>query len=648
MAFYYLRVEGIKASSSASLIGGAAYIAGQRLGDPAKIYDFKAKEGVRDSGLVLPQNSPNFDRPGLWAAVESLRSDVAKMGSATLISRSFKIILPLELPKEAQNAAVHDFVAAMAAEGWPCDWAFHEGKDNKNQHGHVNVPNMDVLILNENGFQLKQRQKTKVYANALDHDGKPIFDPSKPAYDPKTKANAECRIPVLDKNGNQKFRERPGKGKEFQWYRVYADSQAQENSRERLDHWRKLWEDACNKQLQKYNLQNINSKSRLQQFKDGDIAVPLKSKCHIGRKASALHRKGIMTRRHIFNAKVEEHNKKLLNDYRKKIVPSNINISDQVFLLLCEDPVLRNLWFKMNRSQKGMFADLTYTLSITSYNIILDISKKVLDNSHERGVKQQGACMFTLKNLKKEELTFERCLEEVKKDYRELLYVPEDLLNQHEELSQVAFENDVFALETMPNKFKTQEMCDKAFSEAPQLFEFVPDKFKTVEMATKAIEYDGNLARYCPVSIMNEDLAIKAVASYPRVFDALPRDLKTAKVSNEMAIGAFLKANNTIINNHGTNYALPPDANCRLMVTLDKNYEGIVKAQFANTEGKFEKHDGVVAISTLDNDKVLTRDEVFSFVKQKIDELTSQKLEAKKRREQEQAQAQTTKRGFHR
>ena len=107
------------------------------------------------------------------------------------------------------------------------------------------------------------------------------------------------------------------------------------------------------------------------------------------------------------------------------------------------------------------------------------------------------------------------------------------------------------------------------------------------------------------------------------------RDLKTTKVANEMAIGAFLKANNTIISNTGTNYALPPDANCRLMVTLDKNYDGIVKAQFATPEGKFEKHDGVVAIQTLDNNKTLTRDEVFSFVKAKVDELTDKLIRSK-------------------
>ena len=117
MAYFYLRVDGIKASSSASLIGGAAYIAGQRLGDVSKIYDFKDKQGVRLSGLVLPQNCPNFDRPSFWAAIEQLRPQIAAMGSATLISRSFKVVLPHELPKEAQNEAILEFANSMAAEG---------------------------------------------------------------------------------------------------------------------------------------------------------------------------------------------------------------------------------------------------------------------------------------------------------------------------------------------------------------------------------------------------------------------------------------------------------------------------------------------------------------------------------------------------
>ena len=52
----------------------------------------------------------------------------------------------------------------------------------------------------------KQKQKT-VFANAVDEQGRAIFDPDLPSYDPKRKKEtADLRIPLLDENGKQKTR----------------------------------------------------------------------------------------------------------------------------------------------------------------------------------------------------------------------------------------------------------------------------------------------------------------------------------------------------------------------------------------------------------------------------------------------------------
>ena len=762
MAYFYLRVDGIKASSSASLIGGAAYIAGQRLGDVSKIYDFKDKQGVRLSGLVLPQNCPNFDRPSFWAAIEQLRPQIAAMGSATLISRSFKVVLPHELPKEAQNEAILEFANSMAAEGWPIDLGVHEGKDGLNQHYHCDVPNMDVLTLDENGFHLRERQKVKVYANALDANGKPIFDPNKPSYDPKTKENADCRIPVLDKDGNQKFRERPGKGREMQWHRVYADQNAQDNSKARLDHWRKLWEQACNKQLQKYGLEQINSKSKDQQFRDGELAVPLKSKCHLGRKASALHRKGINTRRHLFNQKVDEYNKKLLNDYKKKIVPHNINLSDQVFLLICDDPFLRSLWFKMNHSQKGMFAEATYTISRTSYNAIVGIANSLLkkqevkinmqpnktqgtqegENSmledyfgkqnydmvmkavseHGRdlqyvkkefvdkelcqaafdndiyafqfipaefqtkemvekvweNLKESYYCIndkyktvamakealvldkenrkYTpkeildlinieklknmddeskLKHFKNEDLTYNLCIEAVKNDYRELIYVPSNIIDQ--EMCDIAFKQDVWAIENIPPKFQNQDMCDKAFNQSVKLYPNFVDKFKRREWAESAVKEDGKFYKFVPDNQRNDNIRILALYQDPNALKFMEKNI-SQDVKNAYCISQFVKINNSFSPEQSINYRNPSDRKYSLNISGTPTRPEL-SIHESDENGSFGKSiPGTVIAKT---DKMTAKHMTIESLTRQINDILDNQ------RQKEQAK-NSVKRGYHR
>ena len=171
--------------------------------------------------------------------------------------------------------------------------------------------------------------------------------------------------------------------------------------------------------------------------------------------------------------------------------------------------------------------------------------------------KQEGEeTMFSLKYIPKEKQTLDICIEAVKQDYTEYLYIRDDIKESSIELANTAFDNDVFALELIPDKFKTQEMCNKAFSENEKLIEFIPDQFKTKEMVSKAIDSDGILAKYCK-NFLDEDLAKKAVISCPRVFRSLPDELQTTKLRNIFNISHFVQMNNISIENRGTTYAIP-------------------------------------------------------------------------------------------
>ena len=49
---------------------------------------------------------------------------------------------------------------------------------------------------------------------------------------------------------------------------------------------------------------------------------------------------------------------------------------------------------------------------------------------------------------------------------------------------------------SVPDHFKTQEMCDKAVTGNPYMLGHIPDHFKTQAMCTKAVEEDLSLLRH--------------------------------------------------------------------------------------------------------------------------------------------------------
>lgn len=61
--------------------------------------------------------------------------------------------------------------------------------------------------------------------NSRDKEGRPIYNPELPSYNPKDKeATSKYRIPKLDEYGNQKARIREGKGTEYLWEKVTIPS----------------------------------------------------------------------------------------------------------------------------------------------------------------------------------------------------------------------------------------------------------------------------------------------------------------------------------------------------------------------------------------------------------------------------------------
>lgn len=83
----------------------------------------------------------------------------------------------------------------------------------------------------------------------ITHDFTKKGNPSLPSYNPKDKENtSKYRIPVLDENGNQKTRERKGKGTEYLWERISIPANDW-NEHSKAEEWRKSWAQHCNQYL---------------------------------------------------------------------------------------------------------------------------------------------------------------------------------------------------------------------------------------------------------------------------------------------------------------------------------------------------------------------------------------------------------------
>lgn len=232
MAIYHCSIRIISRSSGRSAVASAAYRSGEKLcnEETGIVHDFTKKGGVVCTEIMLPENAPEKykDRSLLWNDVqrEEKRSDAQ-------LAREVEVALPAELSREQQLAVLHSFIRKnFVDEGMIADMALHD-KGDGNPHAHI--------MLTVRGFTPKREwaQKTKsVFANARDSEGRPVYNPALPSYDPKDREHtSQYRIPVLDKDGRQKTRTRKGKGTEYLWEKINISANDR-NNRSKAEIWR--------------------------------------------------------------------------------------------------------------------------------------------------------------------------------------------------------------------------------------------------------------------------------------------------------------------------------------------------------------------------------------------------------------------------
>ncbi|MBN9289466.1 MAG: Ti-type conjugative transfer relaxase TraA [Gammaproteobacteria bacterium 39-13] len=157
MAIFHLDVKNISRSQGRSVVGAAAYRAGERIQDQrlGTEFDFTRKKGIAFSEILAPSNAPGWvkDRAQLWNAVES-----TEKRKDSRLAREIMIALPKELTQEERIALLKEFCQEnFVNNGMIADINMHE--DNlENPHAHILLTTREIT---NNGFGLKVREWNK-------------------------------------------------------------------------------------------------------------------------------------------------------------------------------------------------------------------------------------------------------------------------------------------------------------------------------------------------------------------------------------------------------------------------------------------------------------------------------------------------------
>ena len=294
MSIYHCSIKIIGRNSGRSAVSAAAYRAGEKLysNESGIIHDYTHKGGVIMNEIILPDNAPDrlLDREVLWNEVQQVEKRIDAQ-----FAREVEVALPCELTRDEQIECVRAFIKEnFVSKGMIADWALHD-KGDGNPHTHIMLT---VREINEKeGWQIKQKS---VFANGRDENGKAIYDPLRPAYDPKDKENTkQYRIPALDENGNQKTRVRKGKGAEYLWERISIPANDW-NEHSKSEEWRKSWAEHCNRYLPPEL--HIDHRSYERQ------GLEIEPTIHEGVTARKMEKKGKTSERCEINREIKERN----------------------------------------------------------------------------------------------------------------------------------------------------------------------------------------------------------------------------------------------------------------------------------------------------------------------------------------------------
>lgn len=277
MASYHCSIKMLSRSASRSSVQFSAYISADKMQDERldKTFSYTTKEEVSHTEMILSDRVPEeWKNPEkFWNEVEAQEKQCNSQ-----VARTWEIALPHELTIEQNKELAKEFAQSLIADGMPAvQYAIHEKKGNL--HVHIMAPTRDF----KNGKWQPKRKTGYV----LDKEGK--------------------KIPLLDEQGNQKFRERKGKGRELLWQRGEINANNW-NDRSFVKRWRERVATLQNEALEKYGHEvRVDHRSYQDQRID---KIP---QIHEGYAARRMEQDGQLSERCQYNREIDEENARLDN-----------------------------------------------------------------------------------------------------------------------------------------------------------------------------------------------------------------------------------------------------------------------------------------------------------------------------------------------
>lgn len=208
MAIYHMNIKIGNRSKGQSAIAVSAYRAGEKLKDyeTGLTSDYTRKHEVCFCEIALCANAPQeyMNRETLWNAVHQIEKN-----KNAQLWREFEVALPQELSREEQIATVREFVKQLTDSGMCADWALHD-KGDGNPHAHI----MTTM-------------------RSITEDG--------------TCASKSRKVYDLNENGEKIFQKITKDGRKQ--YKSHKEDYNNWNKPERVEEWRTLWAECCNKRL---------------------------------------------------------------------------------------------------------------------------------------------------------------------------------------------------------------------------------------------------------------------------------------------------------------------------------------------------------------------------------------------------------------
>ena len=91
-----------------------------------------------------------------------------------------------------------------------------------------------------------------------------------------------------------------------------------------------------------------------------------------------------------------------------------------------------------------------------------------------------------------------------------------------------------FVFDSDPDRYKTQEICDRAVHNYASAIKYVPDQFKNQEMCDKAVYDNPNALKFVPDRYKTPEMYGKAVYDFLPTFHFFPDCFVTSKMIKKL------------------------------------------------------------------------------------------------------------------